>query len=244
MNKFLTIAISLLVISGMFGACTSKGNKTPITKLTTFEDSVAYALGYYIAYNNNDQEWDAVNTDVMARAMEAYYRDGDSSMIFDRKEAINLLNENGRRALEKKRTANSEKAEAFLNANKTKEGVITTESGLQYKILKDGTGAQPNPTDTVMVHYTGTFIDGEVFDDSREGGEPIELDLQQVIRGWKEALPMMKVGSRWQLVVPPKLAYGINGGQGIPPASALVFDIELVEILKNAQKEEVDNSNE
>jgi FKBP-type peptidyl-prolyl cis-trans isomerase FklB len=128
---------------------------------------------------------------------------------------------------------NKKEGEAFLAENKTKEGVITLPSGLQYKVLKAGTGATPKATDIVVTHYRGTLIDGKVFDSSIDRGEPAEFPVNAVIKGWSEALQHMKVGAKWQLFVPAELAYGERGaGQVIAPNSTLIFDIELLKIKK------------
>jgi FKBP-type peptidyl-prolyl cis-trans isomerase FklB len=119
--------------------------------------------------------------------------------------------------------------EEFLEANKSKEGVKTLPSGLQYKIVKEGAGAEPEKTDTVTVNYKGTLIDGTVFDSSYDRGEPATFPLEGVIAGWTEALQLMKPGSQWELFVPSDLAYGESGaGRAVPPHAALVFDVELL----------------
>ncbi len=119
----------------------------------------------------------------------------------------------------------------FLAANAKKEGVTVLPSGLQYKVVKAGTGASPKSTDTVKVHYHGTLTNGEKFDSSIERGEPIEFPVNGVIKGWTEALQLMKVGAKWQLAIPSDLAYGPQGRPPvIPPNSVLLFDVELLEV--------------
>ncbi|OAQ14122.1 peptidyl-prolyl cis-trans isomerase [Bibersteinia trehalosi Y31] len=121
---------------------------------------------------------------------------------------------------------------AFLEENKKAKGVQVTESGLQYEILTEGTGAKPAKTDKVRVHYTGSLIDGTVFDSSVKRGTPAEFPVTGVIAGWVEALQMMSVGSKWRLTIPHNLAYGERGaGASIPPFSTLIFEVELLEIL-------------
>src|SRR4029077_1986577 len=130
-------------------------------------------------------------------------------------------------AAAKKNEADSEK---FLAENKSKEGVKTTSSGLQYKVLKEGTGAQPKSTDTVMVNYRGTLIDGTEFDSSYKRGQPATFPVGGVIKGWTEALQLMKVGSKLQLFIPANLAYGDHPpGAQIPPGSSLIFEVELMD---------------
>jgi FKBP-type peptidyl-prolyl cis-trans isomerase FklB len=122
---------------------------------------------------------------------------------------------------------------AFLTENKTKEGIVALSSGLQYRILRSGPGEFPKSNSAVLVHYVGTLIDGREFDSSRRRGEAATLNIGQVIRGWQEAIPLMRVGSRWQIFVPPNLAYGAKGaGAVIGPNEALIFEIELLDIVK------------
>ena len=129
--------------------------------------------------------------------------------------------------------ANTKVGDAFLAANAKKEGVKTTVSGLQYKVLKAGAGKIPGPKDTVKVHYQGTLIDGTVFDSSIARGEPVTFQVDGVIPGWTEALQLMKVGEKYQLFIPPKLAYGTTGaGDKIGPNSVLIFEVELIGIEK------------
>ena len=120
----------------------------------------------------------------------------------------------------------------FLAKNKQKEGVVTLESGLQYKVLNEGKGPQPGPDDVVKVHYTGSLINGEVFDSSVERGEPVTFPLNGVIAGWTEALQLMPTGSKWRLYIPSELAYGANGNRSIGPNETLLFDVELLGIEK------------
>jgi len=127
--------------------------------------------------------------------------------------------------------ANKKAADAFFQANKGKPGVTTLPSGLQYKVLTDGTGPTPTATDTVTVHYRGMLLDGTEFDSSYARGEPASLPVNSVIKGWTEALQLMKVGSKWQLFIPPELAYGERGaGRVIAPNQGLVFEVELLGI--------------
>jgi FKBP-type peptidyl-prolyl cis-trans isomerase FklB len=122
--------------------------------------------------------------------------------------------------------------ELFLLANRTKEGIHTTSSGLQYEILSEGSGRKPGPTDNVTVHYHGTLIDGTVFDSSVQRGAPASFGVNQVIRGWTEALQLMPIGSKYKLFIPQELAYGANPhpGGAIKPFAALIFEVELLDI--------------
>ena len=125
-----------------------------------------------------------------------------------------------------------ETGEAFLKENAKKEGVKTTASGLQYKVLKEGEGKSPKATDTVKVHYKGTLIDGKEFDSSYKRGEPIEFPLNRVIPGWTEGVQLMKEGAKYQFTIPSKIGYGERGTPGgpIPPNATLIFEVELIQV--------------
>lgn len=131
---------------------------------------------------------------------------------------------------------NAKAGDAFRAENGKKQGVVTTASGLQIETLKEGTGEQPKPTDNVKVHYTGTLIDGKKFDSSVDRGEPVTFPLNRVIKGWSEGVGAMKVGGKAKLTIPPEIGYGAEGTQDgtIPPNSTLVFEVELLEIVKEA----------
>jgi FKBP-type peptidyl-prolyl cis-trans isomerase FklB len=129
--------------------------------------------------------------------------------------------------------AQKEAGAAFLKANKEKEGVIELPSGIQYLILKEGTGAKPNITDTVKAHYKGALLDGKEFDSSFKRNQPFTASLRSLIKGWQEALPLMKEGSHWRLWIPSDLAYGDRGaGSDIPGGATLMFEVELISIVK------------
>ncbi|MBS3803877.1 MAG: FKBP-type peptidyl-prolyl cis-trans isomerase [Oleiphilaceae bacterium] len=125
---------------------------------------------------------------------------------------------------------NKTEGEAFLAENAERDDVMTTDSGLQYEVVEEGDGAKPDAQDQVKVHYTGELLNGEVFDSSRERGEPVTFGLSQVIPGWTEGLQLMNEGSRYKLYIPSKLAYGPGGNRGIGPNETLVFDVELIKI--------------
>ena len=152
---------------------------------------------------------------------------------------INLLNQKVRDIRARRDSARAEEARAnlginkqFLEENAKKEGITVLPSGLQYKVLTAGVGAKPKATDRVKVHYTGSLIDGTVFDSSEQRGEPITFSLNGVIKGWTEILQLMPVGSKWTVYIPAELGYGEYGQGSIPGNSTLIFDIELLEIVK------------
>jgi len=144
----------------------------------------------------------------------------------------NFFRELQEKQMEAKYSKNKKEAEEFLAKNKEKEGVIVTESGLQYEIITEGNGAKPTASDRVKVHYHGTLIDGTVFDSSVERNKPATFGVGQVIKGWTEALQLMPVGSKWRLTIPADLAYGAQDQGVIPPFSTLIFEVELLEIEK------------
>ncbi|MBQ4107223.1 MAG: FKBP-type peptidyl-prolyl cis-trans isomerase [Lentisphaeria bacterium] len=138
----------------------------------------------------------------------------------------------GEKEMEAVRAANRKAEAEFMAENAKAEGVKVTASGLQYKVITEGTGAKPSATSKVRVHYQGSLLDGTVFDSSIQRGEPIEFMLSQVIPGWTEGVQLMSVGSKYRLFIPAKLGYGSRGaGQAIPPDAALIFDVELIAIV-------------
>lgn len=157
---------------------------------------------------------------------------GEQTEISNR-ECAELLNKYFTELEENKMKAAMEEGKAFLAANAVRPEVTTLPSGLQYEVIKAGTGDKPKATSTVRCHYHGTFIDGRVFDSSVQRGEPADFPVNGVIAGWVEALQLMPVGSKWKLYIPYNLGYGARGaGQSIPPYSTLIFEVELLEILK------------
>ena len=194
------------------------------------KDKVSYAVGLSIAESLKSQQLGSLDLN--------FLKDGIQD-VFEQKELkINPEEANGliQAFLEEANTAafgeNKEQGIAFLEENKKKEGILSTESGLQYEIIEEGKGDKAGATDTVTVHYHGTLIDGTVFDSSTERGTPASFGVNQVIPGWTEALQLMSVGAKYRLYIPQELAYGANPQPGGPikPYSALIFDVELIEI--------------
>jgi FKBP-type peptidyl-prolyl cis-trans isomerase FklB len=195
----------------------------------------SYAIGLDIATSLKRGE-----LDLDARALAAGITDGlagKPALTAEEQKAVLMdLQKSVMAKAEETEKADSEKnlkaGEAFLAANAKKDGVKTTASGLQYKVIKSGKGPSPKATDVVKVHYKGTLVDGTVFDSSIERGEPATFPVNRVIPGWTEALQIMKVGDKWQLFIPAKLAYGEQGPGPIGPNSTLIFDVELLGIEK------------
>lgn len=193
-------------------------------------DSFSYALGLSMAGFYKEQGISQINTALVNKALKDVQ--AGKPMLDDAQVNACIVNymqmKKGEAA-----APNKKEGQAFLEANKKKEGVVTTASGLQYKIIKEGTGPKPSAGDRVKVHYQGSLLNGKVFDSSIERGEPATFGVNEVIPGWTEALQLMPVGSKWQLFIPSDLGYGDAGaGQDIKPGSTLLFDVELIEIVK------------
>jgi FKBP-type peptidyl-prolyl cis-trans isomerase FklB len=203
------------------------------SKLATSDDSLSYALGvanykYYVGDSIS------INTKMFSKGMTDASKDKSimndttaSAFIvsyMQRREKARLMAQYGQQI---------EAAKKWLSDNAAREGVVTTPSGLQYKIVKEGTGKTPGPEDIVRVHYTGKTIDGNKFDSSYDRGEPAQFRVSNVIRGWVEGLQLMKEGSQFMLYIPYDLAYGERGAGGvIKPFETLIFDVELLEVIK------------
>ena len=199
-------------------------------KYTEEADKVSYCLGLSIASNLLSSGVNRINIDAFVDALSSVYA-GQMPEI-NPEEANRILQHYFEKLQNEKGNAAKEAGSRFLEENKQKEGVITLESGLQYKIITTGNGAIPKSTDSVKCHYEGRLINGMVFDSSYRRGEPAEFPVNGVIAGWVEALQLMPVGSKWQLYIPSELAYGSHGaGQSIGPNETLIFDIELLDIV-------------
>jgi FKBP-type peptidyl-prolyl cis-trans isomerase FklB len=222
------VVLGVVFLASQLGAQESQGLKNEKEKLS-------YGMGMEIANNLKRQSVD-LDTDLFIKGMKDALSGGktlmterearDAIMAFQ-KEMMAKQKETSKIAGEK----NKKEGEAFLEENKKKEGVITLPSGLQYKVIKPGTGRKPKATETVKVHYRGTLIDGTEFDSSLQRKEPATFPVNRVIPGWTEALQLMEEGAKWQLFIPSKLAYGERGqGPKIGPNAALVFEVELIAI--------------
>lgn len=197
---------------------------------TTTMDKLSYALGLSMGQNFKGSGVAKLNIDDFADALRAVYDDTEKKMSYDEaKQVVTEFFTN----LEAEARANNERlGKEFLENNKKQEGVKVTASGLQYQIVKEGTGIKPGPNDVVTVHYTGRLIDGTVFDSSVERGEPATFAVGQVIPGWVEGLQMMNEGSAWRFFIPSELAYGSHGTGPIQPNSTLIFDVQLIKVTK------------
>lgn len=194
-------------------------------------DKFSYALGLSIGQNFRSSGIKSIRVEDFIQALQQVFNEEKPQMSYD--EAKQVINEHFAKLQEEKLELNKKAGEEFLHINKNKAGVVTLPSGLQYQILTAGTGPKPKASDKVQCHYHGTLIDGTVFDSSIQRGQPATFGVNQVIKGWVEALQLMPVGSKWRLFIPSELAYGATGaGQTIEPNSTLIFDVELLAIEK------------
>ena len=203
----------------------------PVFVIESQLDSASYAFGYNISQDLKARGFDKVNYKLLAKAMEDGFTDATPMMS---KEACQKAIGDALAAASKAKFAPVlAEGQKYLAENKKKSGVITTASGLQYEVLRTAVGDKPKATDQVTVHYKGTLINGKEFDSSYSRNEPTSFPLNGVIRGWTEGVQLMSVGSKYRFVIPYDLAYGENGaGEGIPPYSVLIFEVELVKIGK------------
>lgn len=234
------LIVSLLVVSAGAYAQTPKKTvpaKKPASSQTAASpvlksqaDSFSYAIGVSIANFYKEQGITNINSALITKALNDCKQ---GKPYLDEGQVNNTIMSYMQQKRGEKSAAVRKAGEAFLAENKKKPGVITTASGLQYVILKEGNGPKPAMTDRVKVHYHGTLIDGTVFESSVQRGEPIDIAMNQMIAGWAEALQMMPAGSKWKLFIPSELAYGDNdAGPAIKAGSTLIFEVELLEILK------------
>ena len=194
-------------------------------------DKVSYALGLSIGNNFQNSGINNLQVEDFVKGLKDVLGGAEPEISYD--EAKLVINDYFMNLQKERLELNKKAGEEFLNINKGKAGVVTLPSGLQYQVLKQGEGAKPAASDKVKCHYHGTLINGTVFDSSVQRGEPAVFGVSQVIPGWVEALQLMPVGSKWRLFIPSDLAYGEHGaGDAIEPNSALVFDVELLDIVK------------
>ena len=195
-----------------------------------YMDKFSYSIGLGIGQNLSSMGIANLSVDDFAQAIKDVL--GGNQTAISHQEAREIVNKYFEELEAKMGAAAIEQGKAFLEENKKRAGVVTLPSGLQYEIIKEGTGKKPQATDQVKCHYEGTLIDGTLFDSSVQRGEPAVFGVNQVIPGWVEALQLMPEGSKWKLYIPSELGYGARGaGEMIPPHSTLVFEVELLEVL-------------
>lgn len=237
MKKIVIVIIAASAAVMAISSCAGtyqKGDRMPETT-TAQIDTISYALGMYYGKMLTSSPFGELNLAQMKKGFKDVLNEEET--MLEEQDIVMLIQSylRDRMAYESERSL--EEGTEFLVANKGKEGVVETESGLQYKIEVEGTGIAPEETDTVEVNYEGRLIDGTVFDSSYDRGESVKFPLNRVIKGWTEGLTYAKEGGKIQLYVPAELGYGQRGSGPIPGNSTLIFDIELVKVYKAAPKE-------
>ncbi len=216
--------LAFVAVIGLLVGCTDKSS------FSSDKEKYSYSIGYQFAKNLQAQ-----NVEVDVGALNQALRDvlnGKKSVLSEEQmqQALQKMYEGRKEKMSQEADVTKKKSQEFLEENKKAPGVKVTETGLQYKIVEEGKGPQPKKSDTVVVKYRGTLIDGTEFDSSYKRNAPAEFPVEAVIPGWTEALQKMKKGSKWQLFIPPELAYGEHDRPGIKANSLLIFDVELVDI--------------
>ena len=216
----------------LFGCMACAQTNNPMDKdikLDTEAKKASYGLGVVLANNIKSQNPDSIDMEALFKGFYDKYK-GNTTLMNDQ-ECMQAVQKSMSEAAMRKNAGAKKAGEDFLAQNKTKAGVITTASGLQYKVLKAGSGKTPTASSEVTVHYAGKLIDGTTFDSSIERNEPATFPVNGVIQGWIEALQLMKEGDKWELYIPSQLGYGERGaGQQIPPFSTLIFEVELIKV--------------
>lgn len=234
MSQFLRKSLTAAAVVAALGTATASFGQ----ELKTEKDKVSYMVGMDVGKGLSSIK-DEIDMKVVIQAIEASIK-GDKTAL-TQEDALKIRQDfmqklSAKRQAEEKAKAETNKkaGEEFLAKNKSKAGVKTTASGLQYEVVKQGTGPKPKDTDTVEVHYTGTLLNGEKFDSSVDRGQPTSFPLKGVIPGWTEGLQLMPVGSKYKFYIPANLAYGENGPGPIGPNATLTFEVELLKILPPA----------
>jgi FKBP-type peptidyl-prolyl cis-trans isomerase FklB len=233
MKKIVASSILLFVTVLMYAQSSSvkkpvAKNTTTTLQLKTLEDSANYAMGLSIANFYRQQGVTKINSTLVTKAINDAMS-GKPTLLNDAQTSTVLMTYLNKQQMMKSKP-NIDACDNFLSANKTKQGVVTTASGLQYEVITQGSGPKPTTKDTVVCNYKGTFQDGREFDNSYRRGTPIEFAVTGVIRGWTEVLQLMPAGSKYKVYVPYQLGYGNSDYNGIPGGSLLIFEIELLNV--------------
>ena len=231
-----SILMGSVILAGLaLNSCQKEGCALSSTKLETEKDSVSYALGLNIGADlerNLKTVPGGVNVDAVIAGLSQRLKSDSANYKIAEGEAQEMLQAYFRRITEEEKAKAIATNEEYLTNNKTKPGITETASGLQYKVITEGTGSKPTIDDVVKVHYTGKLIDGTVFDSSVQRGQPAEFPVGHVIPGWTEGLQLMSVGSKYEFTIPAKLGYGERATGPIPANSILIFEVELLDIVK------------
>ena len=224
MNK--TVQLLIVGFAIILSSCSDNANyKTPETEM----EKVSYSLGVNVATGVKAQGLESLDINAISKAITDVFEGNE--LDISEEESMQVLQDYFGKLQAEKQAKSGKEGAAFLAENAAKEGVITTESGLQYEIMSVGNGVKPTTADQVTVHYHGMLTDGTVFDSSVDRGEPAQFGVTQVIPGWTEALQLMSIGDKWRLTIPSALAYGDRGAGGlIGPNATLVFEVELIGI--------------
>ena len=224
MKKYIKIALVVSVISSCQNLTQQKFNFDEANEL----EKVSYSIGINVATSIKSEGLDSINSFYISKGFQDVFENKDLAINIE--ESNKIIGEYFNKKQDAKNQRLAIDSKIFLEENKQKDGVMTTESGLQYLILSEGRGNNPTLNDNVTVHYHGTLIDGTIFDSSVDRKQPATFPLDGVIPGWQEALQMMSVGSKWKIFIPSELAYGESGAGAIGPNSTLIFEVELLSI--------------
>ena len=224
MKKYIKIALVVSVISSCQNLTQQKFNFDEANEL----EKVSYSIGINVATSIKSEGLDSINSFYISKGFQDVFENKDLAINIE--ESNKIIGEYFNKKQDAKNQRLAIDSKIFLEQNKQKDGVMTTESGLQYLILSEGRGNNPTLNDNVTVHYHGTLIDGTIFDSSVDRKQPATFPLNGVIPGWQEALQMMSVGSKWKIFIPSELGYGESGAGAIGPNSTLIFEVELLSI--------------
>lgn len=234
---YIVFAAAIISLAGCNAPTTSEPQAKQKLELASDEDKLSYGVGLNIGSGLLQQGLPGINIEAIFQGIEDSI--GGAEPLVDQTELEQVLvrlRDREEAKMNALMAENAEKGSAYLAENGKREGVTTTESGLQYEILTAGEGDKPSAESVVKTHYHGTLIDGTVFDSSVQRGEPAQFAVNQVIKGWTEALQLMPVGSKWKLHIPAELAYGeMSPGPAIPPNSTLIFEVELLALVTNEE---------
>ena len=224
MKKYIKTALVVSVISSCQNLTQQKFNFDEANEL----EKVSYSIGINVATSIKSEGLDSINSFYISKGFQDVFENKDLAINIE--ESNKIIGEYFNKKQDAKNQRLAIDSKIFLEQNKQKDGVMTTESGLQYLILSEGRGNNPTLNDNVTVHYHGTLIDGTIFDSSVDRKQPATFPLNGVIPGWQEALQMMSIGSKWKIFIPSELAYGESGAGAIGPNSTLIFEVELLSI--------------
>jgi len=234
-KSFLLVIVAGMVI--IFNSC--KETKIQNVKMENNADSLSYAIGVNIGKSFKEQKITEVNTEIMAAVIKAILNDDTLGLKLNDSSSLAFLNNYMVKKQEMEMEKSKEEGKKWLEENAKKPGVVVTPSGMQYQVITSGTGISPVDGNLVIINYEGKFISGEIFDGTKGSGQPITHPVNEFVKGFSEALKMMKEGDKWNVFIPQELGYGPGGYQGfIPPYSTIIFEIELIKVLPAGANDE------